>query len=76
MAQPAWLKKYLRIKPEVNKIFDDLAAYKEFCVKKGFVFNEAHLYNEKSPYGDFVRHQRGKDVRNNWTSVIIETRRG
>jgi hypothetical protein len=30
MAGPAWLKKYLRMKPEVATIFEDLEKYKEF----------------------------------------------
>ena len=63
-----WLDKYLRMKPEVRNIFDELDAYREFCVEYGYVFNEAHLYNEKTPYGEFVRAKNGKIPRNNWTN--------
>jgi hypothetical protein len=65
MAQ-AWIKKYLTMKPEVNKIFEDLEAYSEFCVKYGYVFNEAHLYNDRTPWGEFHRVQNGKYPRDNW----------
>ena len=61
-----WLKKYLTMKPEVKKIFSDLEEYREFCVEYGYVFNEAHLYNERSPWGDMQRRKKGKSVRNNW----------
>lgn len=49
MAQE-WLTKYLRIKPEVHEIFDELEGYLEFCKKQGYVFDEAHLGNEKTPW--------------------------
>lgn len=74
MAQPAWLKKYLRIKPEVNKIFDDLEEYRGFCVDYGYVFNEADLYNDRSPWGDMNRGRRGKPARDNWSNVIRQAK--
>lgn len=61
-----WLKKYLVMKPEVSSIFDDLNSYRSFCVEYGYTFDERHLYNEKSPYGEYVRALRGRDVRDNW----------
>lgn len=61
-----WLKKYLKMKPEVNQLFDDLDKYRAFCVEYGHVFDEKHLYNEKTPWGDFQRLQSGKYVRSNW----------
>jgi len=70
MAQPSWLKKYLTFKPEVTKLFDDLENYRNFCVEFGHCFNEADLYNEKSPYGDFIRYSKGKPVRDNWSSSM------
>jgi hypothetical protein len=30
MAQPAWLNKYLTMKPEVVQVFDDLDRYLDF----------------------------------------------
>lgn len=66
MAQ-AWLKKYLRMKPEVNQIFDDLEEYRNFCRDHGFVFDEAHLYVERSPWGDMRRSKAsGRPARDNW----------
>lgn len=65
MAQE-WLKKYLRIKPEVNQIFDDLDNYKRFCQDYGYVYDERHLYNERSPYGEFVKMTKGKEPWDQW----------
>lgn len=59
-------KKYLRMKPEVTKIFDDLDEYRQFCVDFGHRYNEADLGNERSPYGDYQRFKKGKMVRDNW----------
>ena len=42
----AWLKKYLKMKPEVTKIFEDLEDFKLFCADFGHSFNEAYLYNK------------------------------
>lgn len=50
----------------VAKIFDELDAYREFCVEYGFVFNEADLNKRNTPYGQFERLRRGDPVRNNW----------
>ena len=43
-----WLNKYLVMKPEVSRIFDDLDVYRNFCRTEMMVFNEAHLYNRES----------------------------
>ncbi len=75
MALQNWVKKYLRTKPEVSKIFDDLEEYKTFCVDQGYTFNEADLYNERSPYGDFVRTKKGKWPRDNWGYAIRQFKR-
>lgn len=66
MALPNWVKKYLRTKPEVSKIFDDLEEYRDFCSRQGYMFNEADLYNDRSPYGDLIRTKKGKWPRDNW----------
>ena len=67
MAQPSWLKKYLRMKPEVSRIFADLEEYRQFCVDHGHYYNEADLGVERSPYGDFLRYKKGRPVKDNWT---------
>lgn len=59
-------KKYLRMKPEVNSIFDDLEEYLEFCKTQGYVYDEAHLYNEKTPWGEMQRVKNGKFPKDNW----------
>lgn len=63
---PQWVNKYLKMKPEVENIFDSLEKYREFCVTYGFVYNEAHLGNEKSPWADYQRSLKGREPRNNW----------
>ena len=48
MANPTWLKKYLTMKPEVTKIYDDLEKLHDFCRFEMLPFNEADLYNRNS----------------------------
>jgi hypothetical protein len=50
----------------VARVFDDLDAYREFCVEYGFVFDEKDLYKRNTPYGQFERARRGDRVVNNW----------
>lgn len=69
------MKKYLVMKPEVTRIFDELDRYREFCVDFGYVFNEAHLGNDHSPYADFMRFQQGKYPRDNWNWAVKQGRR-
>jgi hypothetical protein len=68
-------KKYFVMKPEVNRIFDELDQYRQFCVDYGFPFNEAHLGNDYSPYSDFKRWQHGKNPRDNWGWMIRQANR-
>lgn len=75
MAQPVWIKKYLRMKPEVTRILEDLDEYKDFCCRQGYVFDEADLYNDRTPYGDLIRTKKGKWPRDNWGYIIRQTRR-
>jgi hypothetical protein len=58
MAQPKWLAKYLTMKPEVTKIFDDLEAWHDHCRFEMINFNPADLYKSKE-YRDFV-YRSGK----------------
>lgn len=61
------IKKYLRMKPELDEIFDHLDQYRQFCVTYGRVFDESELYNEhKQNWIDYQRSQRGKFIRNHW----------
>ena len=43
------------MKEAVEQIFNDLDEYRNFCREYGRVFNEAHLYKERTPYDDFKR---------------------
>ena len=70
MAQAPWLKKYLRIKPEVTTLFDDLDEYLAFCKQHGYMYNEAHLYNDKTPWGEMQRVKNGKHPKDNWSTLI------
>jgi hypothetical protein len=62
MAQPKWLDKYLTMKPEVSKIFDDLEAWHDHCRFEMIDFNPADLYKSKA-YRDFVYHSGRKNFR-------------
>lgn len=44
MAQPAYIQKTLKMKPEVTKIFDDLEAWLDYCRFNLVAFNPSHLY--------------------------------
>ena len=53
---PAYVQKTLRMKPEVNKIFDDLDAWLDHCRFNLFPFNPGDMYRSKE-YRDFQRTQ-------------------
>lgn len=51
----------------LERVFNELDAYRDFCVRFGHVFDERHLYKDQNtPYGDFLKFQKGKRVRDNW----------
>lgn len=53
--------------PNVNRAFNDLEAFKAFCVEYGFVFNEADLYKRSAhAYSQYERVRRGEKIPNNW----------
>lgn len=54
MAQPAYIQKTLRMKPEVSKIFDDLEAWLDQCRFNLLPFVPSDLYRSKE-YKDFNR---------------------
>jgi len=68
MAHPTWLNKYLRMKPEVKNIFEDLENYHQFCKNFGYVYDERHLYNERTPYGEYVKMTKGREPWDQWRS--------
>jgi hypothetical protein len=59
MANPAWLNKYLTMKPEVSKVFDDLDRYLDFCRLELRDFNPTHLYDKNNDnFRAFLNSQR------------------
>jgi hypothetical protein len=52
---------------EVTQVFDDLDAYRKFCVANGYTFNEADLYKHKTPWGHMQNSIRtGRTPYNQW----------
>ena len=59
MAQPAWLNKYLVMKPEIERVFDELDTYLDFCRFELRDYNPAHLYDKSNQnYCAFLDSQR------------------
>ena len=56
MAQPAYIQKTLRMKPEVSKVFDDLDAWLDHCRFNLLPYNPADLYKSQE-YRNFQRGQ-------------------
>jgi hypothetical protein len=66
MAQ-AHIKKYLTMKPEVNKIFEDLEKYHDFCRFELREFDPAHLYDKGNfNYRAFLDSTRSRGPRKPW----------
>lgn len=61
-----WLNKYLVMKPEVSKIFEDLEAYHDWCRWELAPFNEADLYKKNSPvYSAYLNSKKPRRQYNN-----------
>jgi len=56
MSQPKWLEKYLRMKPEVDRLFDDLEGYKDFCRMNMLKYDEKDLYRSDQ-YRKYERYR-------------------
>jgi hypothetical protein len=41
--------------PAVNKVFNDLEAFKDYCRFEGKVFNEADLYKKDAQFGLLIK---------------------
>jgi len=61
-SQPVWLKKYLRMSPEVSKIYNDLDAWLNYCRFNMIKYDEADLY--KSP--EYKEWQERRKRRQQW----------
>ena len=56
MAQPAYIQKTLKMKPEVTRVFDDLDAWLDHCRFNLLPFNPSDLYRSDA-YRAFQRGQ-------------------
>jgi hypothetical protein len=56
MALPNYIQKTLRMKPEVNKLFDDLEAWLDHCRFNLLQFNPSDLYRSQE-YKRFQKEQ-------------------
>lgn len=55
---------YFTARPDIVKIFDDLEAYRNFCVFEMIEFNEAALYNRYDR--NWQAYESGKRPRKEW----------
>ena len=58
-----WLEKYLTMKPEVTKIFDDLEQYRDYCKFNFVKFDERDLYKSDT-YRKFDRQRTRRERQN------------
>ena len=56
MALPAYIQKTLVMKPEVNKLFDDLEEWLDHCRMELIPFNPADLYKSRE-YKEWQREK-------------------
>ena len=61
-SQPKWLAKYLRMSPEVTKIYNDLDAWLNYCRFRMIKFDAADLY--RSP--EYKEWQERRKKRQQW----------
>lgn len=66
MAQPAYIQKTLRMKPEVSKIFEDLEEWHDHCRMELANFNPADLYKSRE-YKEWQREKNKQARRENKT---------
>lgn len=57
----------------VARIFDELDAYRAFCVEYGYIFNERDLGKRNSfSFSQYERARRGDSVVNNWANDSMQ----
>ena len=79
MAQPVYIQKTLKMKPEVTRIFDDLDRWLDHCRFNLLPYSESDLYRSND-YRRFQQEQeylerkarrekegRAEPVKNNWS---------
>jgi hypothetical protein len=57
MSNPVWLKKYLTMKPEVKKIFNDLEEWHNHCRMNMTKFDPKDLYKSRE-YKEFAKDKK------------------
>lgn len=62
MAQPKYIEKYLKMKPEVTRIFDDLEQYKDYCRYNMLKYDERDLYKSEQ-YRKFEKYRNWRQQR-------------
>jgi len=60
--QPAWLKKYLRMSPEVRQIYNDLDAWLNYCRFRMIKYDPADLYRSV----EYKEWQERRKKRQQW----------
>lgn len=54
--------------PRVAQTWNDLDAYRKFCVSHGYKFNEQDLYNMRTyPFQQFNKYRNGKNAKDQWS---------
>lgn len=57
--------------PRVRQLFEDLEAYKEFCVDFGYKYDESTLYDMRNyVYRQHTKFLTGKPVKNSWDDLV------
>lgn len=65
-------KPHIQPNHRVRQIFEDLEAYKEFCVDFGYKFDEATLYDMRVfAYRQHQKNLSGKSAKDSWVEAII-----
>lgn len=56
----------------VNRVFNDLDDFRDFCVAYGYIFDEKDLYKRNSPsYVQYERHRRGDSFVDRWAEDAL-----
>ena len=63
MAHPAWLNKYLTMKPEVKQIFNDLEAWHNYCRFNLIKYDPVDLYKSQEYRAWQEKRQRKQATR-------------
>lgn len=63
MAHPAWLNKYLTMKPEVKQIFNDLEAWHNYCRFNLIKYDPSDLYKSQEYRAWQEKRQRKQATR-------------